>query len=449
MKTMILGAGGVGIRIAEILSKENHEITIIDQDTSVVSSIYDKVDCLIINDDASSEKVLKKAGLEKIDLLIAVTDSDQVNIMGCLLANEYKVPKKIARIQHPDYGRNNNNLNAEKLGIDLLIRPNEVTTNEIVNMIQYSHASEAVEFFDKKISFVSYNIKSDSTLVGKTLLDLYQMKKNVEFNVMSVTREEETFLPPAETLINEGDVVSFIFKKDDMSEVEKLLGLKKEQSKKDIFILGGGDLAVEVAKRLSRKKFNIKILEASQQRCSEMSATLDDILVLHGDNTDVETMKSEGIEKTHVFLAMTGDDQKNMLGALLAKKLGASRAITLIENADLMSLASSLGIGASISPLLTTASTVLNHIRGENVTSLSILEENNAEVIEFVLSEKSKILETPLRELTFPEGVKVGIVIRKGGAILIPKGDDKFQPHDHIIALCLEDSVVKAEKYFS
>jgi len=447
MKVIIVGAGEVGYHIADRLSKEGHHVTIVEREPTKEKKLSDKVNALVVHGNGASATVLQKAGIESADLFIAVTDSDEVNLVACLIANEFKVPFKVARVKNIEYIHEDHILSAKSLGIDLLINPQNVVSDVICKIISYTEASEAAEFAGGKVIFISFPIHEKTPIVGKKLKDLSEERKRFDFIVPAITRKDQTLIPTGEDTFQDEDIVSFVCKKYDLEHIHELLDLKRKKAK-TIFLLGGGQIGMQVAQTLQKKNHTIKIIEKNDQNCKLIAEKLDNVLVLCSDSYDVETLKAEGISMADAFIAVTNDDSANILGSLLAKKYGVRRSIALVNDPELVNLAPTLGVDACVSPRLATAGEILKYIRGEKVLKIAMLEQNDAEVIEFQITEKFKKLNKSFKEISIPDGILVGAIQRKG-EIIIPSGGDHLEVDDHVVVFCLAETITKAEKYFS
>jgi len=366
MNTIIVGAGDFGSHIANLLSNEGHNITIIEKNEERQKYIEEKIDALVLHGNGLNDRIVKKIGSIKPDLLIAVTNSDEVNLVTCMVAKNLSIKHKIARITNEDNEKTLRNLNDKVLGIDYIINPPNIVAHEICNLIHYINATEAAEFGAGRVVFASYLIQEENPIIGASLQVLDEFVDNVNFVVMAIYRAEQIVIPHGEEEVAEGDIVSFVAKKEDIETIAYLFGHETEQTK-TVFILGAGEVGLKVAQNLSKEKYRIKIIDKDPKRCEEVAELLEHALVLCSDSMDGDLLVAEGIEKATVFVAATHDDQANILGALLAKRCGVNRVVAVIYRPDLIGLASSLGINACICPGLATASSVLKYIRGENV----------------------------------------------------------------------------------
>ncbi len=449
MKTIIVGAGEVGFHIASRLSKDGHDVTVVERDVEKGNLLRDKLNALVVQGSGSSAEILEKAGISKTELFIAVTDIDEVNLVSCILAKAYNVPNKIARVKNDEFTNNESKINAKALGIELLINPQQVVANDICSAVFYSNATEVAEFAGGEVIFLSYPISKESPLADLTLQEIGEKRKNLQLVLTAINRDGETIIPHGSHKIKAGDSVSLVCKKKDIVSIRKFFGLKADDIDK-VFILGAGRVGHKVAARLSSDKRSVKVIDRNPVHCEalEKDKTLDNVLVLCSDSTDVETLKNEGVDKADVFIAATQDDQANILGALVAKRCGVKRTIILVNNPELVQLAPSLGINLCISPRLATASAILKFIKGDNVFSIAMLEQIDAEVIEFKLTEDSKILDKPIHSLQIPEGMIIGAIVRDT-EIIIPHGGDQLLTGDHVVVFALESFITKVEKFFS
>lgn len=447
MKAIIVGAGEVGYHIADRLSREGHDITVIERDRTREELLADKVNALVIHGNGASADVLVEAGIKKTDLFIAVTDQDEVNLVACIMAGGFQVPSKIARIKSVEYSQGESKLDAAKFGINMLINPQSVVADEIRHVIRYTAASEVAEFADGRVVFLGYSITDKSPLAGITLMELGDIRGLYRLVVTAISRGERTIIPRGDDMIQVGDIVYIVCNKLDLSAIEYLFGFEKLPTRK-VFILGGGQVGMHMAEAMSPARYEVKVIERDRERCDEIADRLDNALVLCTDGTDVDTLKNEGIADTDVFVAVTGDDQTNILCSLLAKRYGSKRAVALVDQPELLSLAPSLGVDAVISPRLATASAVLRYVRRGEVLKVAPVERCDAEVLELVVPPGKPMSSKMLRQITFPRGSIVAALVR-GPDVIIPSGNDHLLSGDHVIVFTLPEAVKKVEEFFA
>ena len=448
MNTIIMGAGKVGFHVAEILATEGHNLTIIENIKEREKEAKERIDAMVLYGHGATEKLLRRAGIDKTDLFIAATDRDEVNILACLMAKEYGVKQKLARINNENYCLPDGKLTSLELGIDHLINPRNVVASEICRMIHYSKATDVTELADGRVLFLSYLIAYDSPIAGISIAELAGEKTKAKVIFVAINRHDQIISPSGKDRLKIGDIISFVCKKEDLTAMRELFGFEVNQAK-SIVILGAGEVGVEVARRLSQDKHNsIKVLDRSPERCEEVSEEIDNAMVLCCESTDAETLRMEGVGNSDVFIAITADDQANILGAQLARYHGAKRSMAIVNQRELMKLATKLRVDACINSRQTIASAMLRHIRGENVLALSRLHRSNAELIEVAIPENSKIVGKTIKKINAPRGVIIAAILRED-AIIIPSLDDVILANDHIAIFSMTDSAFKVETLLS
>ena len=318
MKVVIVGAGQVGYQIADRLSREGHDIALIERRAEKVKALESKLNALVVEGIAASAKVLEDAEVQDADIFIAVTDVDEVNLVSCMLANEYGVPTIISRIRNIEYAGAEWTANAEKLGIDLLINPETVVAKELVRVITYPVAASVAEFADGRVVFLGYRIGTDNPLAGITLKELGDLCGIYRLVVAAISRQQETVVPHGQDVILRGDILYFLCRKEELPAINYLFGFGERRTK-NIMILGGGWVGEGVAQELAQLNLRVKILDRNRDRCEHLAHSLDNVAVIHAEGTDIDTLHDEGIEDTDVFVAVTQEDEGNILCSLLAK----------------------------------------------------------------------------------------------------------------------------------
>ncbi|MFH1680076.1 MAG: Trk system potassium transporter TrkA [Candidatus Eisenbacteria bacterium] len=447
MKVIIVGAGEVGFHIAGHLSEQGHDIAVIERNPDKHRVLKEKVNALLVLGNGSSAATLEKAGVAETDLFIAVTDQDEVNLVACLLAREYKVPRIIARVKTLEYIRSDGKLNAEKLGIDVFINPDAVVAEEICKIAAHPAASEMVEFAGGQVLFIGLQVRPENPVAGVTLAELGEIRGLYRLVVTAISRGDKTIIPRGEDMIQAGDTIYYVCNRSDLASIDYLFGLEKQEAK-NVFVFGGGRVGYLVARELARSGSEVKVIDRNPDQCRLIAADLEKVLILNTDITDVDTLESEGIRDADVFIAVTQDDSANILYSLLAKQRGVRRAIALVNHPVLLNLAPNLGVDACISPRLATAGEIIRYVRKGEVLSLAMVERSGAEVAEFIVPSSGRIVKKPLKDLDFPSGAIIGAVVR-GDKILIPRGDDHLEPGDHAVVFTLPGSVTQVEKFFS
>jgi len=439
MRVVIAGAGNVGSTVAESLLKEGNNISLIDNDEDRLKLVNQQLDVLTIKGNAVNLDVLKKAGVENSDLFIAVTNSDEVNLLSCLSAGLLNAKKKIARVREHDYSFFETN----GFGIDKIINTEEQTAIEISRLLRNVLAIEIESFANELVQLVEMRVDENSKLLNKTIKEL-NIPKGL-FIICSIEKEEEIIIPTMDTKFELGDRFFMVGKTEDMEKISEFLGWKGEKIK-NIFIMGGGIVAELLVKNLEKYNTNVKIIEKDKQRCEVLSEKLPGYLILNGDGTDMNQLKNAGIDEMDAFVAITGDDEDNLLTALLAKQLGVKKTIAKIKRIGLIELTELIGIDSAVNTKQITINNVLRFLRREEVVSTSLLEGGKAEVMEIIAKENSNIIKNPLSELNLKDAL-IGAILRNG-EVLIPSGETVIEPNDRVVVFTLKKYISKIQKYF-
>lgn len=448
MKILIVGAGQVGFFLCERLSQEGHEVTLIDRDETHLRKAQDRLNVMGLPGNGASAEILEQADIKNTDIFIAVTNMDEVNILACLLAREYDVKTRIARVKSIEYRSHGAILSKEKLGIDLLINPDDEVADEMVKISCRSGAFDVAEFVEGKIQFLGYRIDSESPLCGMTLRELGELRGMYHFVVTAITRDKTTIIPRGEDRIENGDSIFLFAHKKDLPAIQYLLRPKEKKKKMPrVFILGGSKIGVRIAAQLENRHFDVRLVDRDEQRCRKVSAKLKKTMVINVEGTDIHALVEEGINNADVFISVTEKDETNILCALLAKQHGASRTLALINKPELLNLAPSLGIDACVSPRLSAAGAILKYVRRGGVISLATIEGSNSEVLEFEVQQNSEIIGTPLKEINFPNGAIIGVIVH-GSSYEIATGESVLAAGDRVVVFALPDSLTKIEKFF-
>ncbi len=449
MKILIVGAGQVGYFLSDRLSREGHEVTLVDRSEETIQHAQDRLNVLGVTGNGASAEVLEQAGIATTDIFIAVTDLDEVNILACLLAREYQVETRVARTKSIEYTGNRAKLTKEKLGIDLLINPEDAVAEELVQIACSSGAFDVAEFAGGKVQFLGYRINKENPLCDLTLAELGELRGIYRFVIVAISRGDETIIPRGDDIIQAGDSIYLFAHKKDLPSIQYMLHSGGEEKKRNrrIFILGGGNIGKQIASHLEGQS-EVKLIDKDEQRCLKLAGSLEKTLVIKADGSDIETLKDEGLEAADVFIAVTEKDETNILTCLLARQQGVRRTLALVSQPELLGLASDLGIDACISPRLAAASTILRFVRRGEIISLATIEGSNSEVLEIEIKAETGILNIPLKELHFPRGAIIGAIVR-GEDYEIPTGDSRLAAGDRVVIFTLPGSLSKVERFFA
>ncbi|MBI3754919.1 MAG: Trk system potassium transporter TrkA [Deltaproteobacteria bacterium] len=446
MKVIIIGAGVVGYTIARRLSSEAQDVVIIEKDERRIREVAETLDVKIIHGSGSSPKVLMDAGVERSDIVIAVTDSDAVKMIACLIAgSQSRVPKKIARIREPDYASYTQIFEKDCLDLDFNINPEKAAAERILNIIEVQGAVDVADFADGKVKLVGIKLTPTCGVVGQKLKDLKEFHPDHKVIIVAIYRGSETIIPDGSTVFEEGDLVFTVTVPKEIQNLVKLLG-RKEKAGNKVMLVGGGDIGFYLAQWLEKKGFSIKVIERNESRALFIADRLKKSIVIKGDGTDQNLLIEENVRDIDTFISVTNDEEANILTALLAKRMGAGRCISLIDKPEYLSMVSTIGIDVGVSPRLASVSGILQFVRRGKILAVTQLMEERVEAIETIAMETSDIVSKPLKGLKFPQGALIGAVVKENGAVVIPEGETLIQPGDKVIIFTLAKTVSKIEK---
>lgn len=445
MQILIVGAGEVGYSIAEILSRESKDVVVIDSNEESLARVKDSLDIKTVCGSGSSPQTLLDAGLNQTDILIAVTDSDEVNMIACLIAgSQSNIPVKIARIRDPEYAENTTILDKNHLDIDLAISPERAAADSILKVLDIPHATSVADFLEGKVKLFSLKLGHESPVAGKSLKDLHFLHPGENVLIPAIYRDNRIIIPRGNDTIMEGDEVFAITESDNVKNVLSFFGFGMERVRR-VMIAGGGRIGSYLARNLEEHGVGVKVIDRGNERCESLADELKKAVVLKGNVTDQDLLKEENIADMDYYVAVTNDDETNILSSLLAKQTGAKTVVTLVNRAGYVPLISTVGIDVAVSPRLSTVSGILQYVRKGKVLSVTSIHEEDAEAIEVVALETSDIVNRPLKELKEPKGAIIGAIEREG-KVIIPKGDDVILPGDKVLIFTLRSSIPDVEK---
>ncbi|MFB2707024.1 Trk system potassium transporter TrkA [Marinobacter shengliensis] len=460
MKILILGAGQVGGTLAENLANEANDITVIDSDSARLRELQDRLDIRTMHGRASYPTVLRQAGAEDADMVIAVTNSDETNMVACQVSKLlYKTPTTICRVRANAYlakselfYRRDMDKDLDSLRgfpIDVLISPEHLVTKHITRLIEYPGTLQVLEFSKGLVRLVAIRATKGGPLVGHELSYLRTHMPKIDTRVAAIFRKDRAIMPQGDTVIEDGDEVFFIAASDHIRSVmSELQPLSKPY--KRIFICGGGNIGYRLANTLE-SRYQVKILERDHDRCVMLSERLRKTVVLEGNAADKDILLEENIENTDVFCAVTNDDEANIMASLLAKRLGARKVLTLINNPDYVDLIQGGDIDVAISPQQTTIGSLLTHVRRGDVVNVHSLRRGAAEAIEAIAHgdhRSSKVVGKRLDGINLPPGTTIGAIVRHN-EVLIAHDHIRVQPDDHVILFLVDKTRIRdVEKLF-
>ncbi len=450
MKIVILGAGQVGASVAESLVSEHNDITIVDVDAARLRTLQDRLDLRTVAGSASHPSVLTAAGIEDADLLIAVTQSDDTNLVACkLAARMFNVPRRVARIRATDYLNNEAVLGEQGFDVDLSICPEQVLTDYIAKLVEFPEALQVLDFADGKVSLVAVRAFEGGPLVGHPIKDLRRHIPNVETRVVAIFRRDHAIVPMGETVVEAGDEVFCLSAARHIRQVMRELR-SVDRPVKRVMIAGGGNIGLRLARALE-KDYSVRVIEHDKRRCDLLAARVDKALVLNGDATDEELLEYENIAEMDLFVAVTNDDENNIMSSLLAKKMGARRVVALINRKSYVDLLQSGQIDIAISPAQATIGKLLAHVRRGDVVAVHSLRRGAAEAMEAVVhgdKESCRVTGRRVGEIELPEGTTIGAVVR-GDEVMMAHHDTLIAAEDHVIVFVADKKTLpKVERLF-
>ena len=452
MKVVVCGAGQVGSNIARHLALENNDVTVVDRSPDLIRKIGDTLDVKGIVGHASLPDVLERAGLADADLLIAVTYSDEVNMVACQVAHSlFAVPTKIARVRQQGYLTPLwfNLFSRDHLPIDFIISPEMEVAKAINRRLRVPGAFEMIPLVDDKVKLLGVRCADDCPLVNTPLRQLTQLFPDLNIVVIGMMRENKAIIPTSDDQMLPGDEVYFVVDSDQVYRAMSAFGHEETEARR-VLIFGGGNIGLFLAQEIEREHewVKTKIIESNRERAELIAGLLDKTMVLQGDVLDPDLLQEANVESTETVVALTNDDETNILASLLAKRHGSKRAITLINKSTYEPLINSLGIDAVVSPRNITVSTILQHVRRGRIHSVHTLREGFGELIEAEALETSEMVGKPLREVNLPSGVILGAIVRDG-VMICPTGSTVVQTKDRIVLFAAADSIRKVEQMFS
>ena len=443
MRVIVVGAGEVGYQLARYLVLENINVVIIDRDPVKLGRINEELDVATIVADGTSPLALKEAGADKADMLLAVTDSDETNMITCMLAKAmFTIPRKIARLRNLEYINNEKLLSPENLDINPAISPEIEVASAVIRLLETPFATDVEDFEDGLIKIIGFKVPENSRLTGIAFKDLGKLNPPKNFLIGIIERERTVIIPRGDDRIKQGDIIYMPVRKWEVGDSLKFLGASPRPARK-IMIAGGGRVGHHIASRMDSRA-DVKIIERDQERCRFLSDSLTRSVVLNGDGSDETLLIEENVGDMDVFVAVSNNEELNIMSSLLAKRLGAKKTITIVNRTDYLSLASGLGLGTVLSPRIITASSILKYVRRGEILSLTSIAGDRAEVLEARISSGSPLVGKALKDMKLPENTLVGSVIR-GDNILIPSGHDTVNVDDKLIFFTSRESIKKLE----
>lgn len=445
MKILIVGAGEVGFHIASHLARENKDVVVIDKDPAAIRRVSDNIDVQVVNGSGSSPVILKEAGINEAEILLAVTNSDETNLVSCMVASLISPStKKLARIRHADYDEYHKAFSEHAPHIDTLINPDIEVVKTIDMLMNVPGAVEVSEFADGRVIFVGIRLDKSARLAGVSLSEIFEKTGKQSPLIAALVRNEELIIPRGHHRLEAEDLIYFISEKDKLKDSLSIFDKHVEPIDR-VLIVGGGGIGYRLAALLEENSVYTKIIEKNSDRCTKLAQKLNKAVVLHGDGSDQELLKAENIQDMDVVVTLTNDEETNIITSLLAKRMGARKIITKISKFSYLPLMSMIGLEQIVSPRLSAINTILQHIRRGKVISSRSIKDEQAEVMEAVALETSEIVGKPIKEISIPKGALVTGIIRND-AVIIPTGKSVIEPGDRIIIFSRREDIPDIEK---
>lgn len=448
MKIIIIGAGEIGYDLASVLSKEKHDVIVLDRDRERLNVVTENLDVLCFEGNATSVKDLVEAGVKDADILIAVTSIDEVNMIASMMSKRLGVNMVIARVRSDELSRDQAPLKPIDLGIDVIIHPEQSAAQEIVRLIKRASASDLINLADGKMQLIGLRLGENSPLLGKKISEYADEFSDTVFRVVAVSRQAMTIIPSGTFKLQKMDQIFVLAKTEDIPAVIETTG-KPDIEINRIMIAGGTPIGAMIARILSNeeKNWNIKLIEPDFDTAEELAQELKGILVLNGNPTDPDLLATEGINDTDAFISVTDDEESNIISCLMAKHLEVKKTVALVSKSDYIPLSHTIGLDAAVNKKSAASNEIHRHVREGRVISVTSLKGTKAEVIELQAAQNSKVIKKPIHKISFPEGCVIGSILRNG-AIEIATGQSQIKPNDRVIIFCLPDAIEKVTSLF-
>jgi trk system potassium uptake protein TrkA len=440
MRIIIVGAGEVGFQLAKFLSAENIDVIVVDRNKEKIKRIAEDLDVATIEGEGGSPSVLEEAGANEADILLAVTDMDETNMIACLVAKEmFQLPRNVARIRNLEYF--SNEVLLRSLGINPAISPEIEAAKAVIRLIEVPFAADVEDYEGGRVKVIGFRVPPDSALIGKEFKNLDLSKPRVLIG--AIQRGEKVIIPSGSDVLKKNDIIYLPVNTDEIDAVCQSIGAESTPAKR-IMIAGGGRIGFYVARTMEQRNMSVKVIETDAERCKFLLKSLKKSVILHGDGSDQKLLEEENIADMDVFAAISNNEELNIMASMLAKSLGVKKVIAIVNKTDYLPLANNLGLEAVLSPRMITAGTILKYVRSGNIISLTTVAEGKAEIMEAEAKEGSVLIGKSLHEVELPKKTLVGAIIRND-RIIIPSGDDRIAANDKLIIFTLQESIRQVE----
>jgi trk system potassium uptake protein TrkA len=447
MQTVVVGAGEVGFDVARILALEQHDVTVIDIEEDVLHNVQNTLDVMTVHGNGTSAQVLEEAGIRGADLLVAVTAVDEVNLIACMMADRLGVETTVARTRTDELERTHSVLEAKDFGIDLVIHPEESAAVEVTQLIRRAGATDILSFCDGHVQLLGVRLDPNAPVVGHPLREVVASHPEVEFRVKGLVRNGQTRIPGGDETLRADDQLFVLTRPKYVTPVTRLLG-KGDVEMSHVMVLGGTRVGATVARKLSEQNGKrIKLIEPEAERAQELAEQLENVLVLHADPTDIDLLVQEGLADMDAFVAVTDDQESNLVTCLMAKHLEVYKTVALLSKAAYIPISQAIGLDAAVSKKLAVSREVRRYLRGKHVLSAATVHGLDAEILEIRAAPRAPVTQHPLRDLNLPSGLLIGAVEHED-TTEIATGSTQIGPGDRVIVFVVPNQVEAVEELF-
>ncbi len=445
MKIIIAGGGAVGFHLASLLAKENQDITVIDTDEKRISQIGRNLDVLTMRGDAANFETLSEAKINKAQLFISVTASEDTNLLSAILAKKLGAKRTVARISNIEHLEESNRQKYKELGVDVLISPQKLAALEIDRLLHRASFTDLFEFENGKISILGFTVDSQSLVKNRTLSEIGGMTGDFHLKGIALLRGQTTIIPDEDTVVREGDHLYISVDSKSIGAARAFAGTQLK-SVRDVMIVGDTNLALRTAQELETK-YDVKVMVEDEDAAKEFVRQLKHALVINVESGDIEALKEEGLSEMDAFIALTPNSESNIINSLMAQDQGVMKTISLVENVNYTHISQNIGIDTIINKKLIAANNIFRFVRKGQIEAIASLHGVEAEIIEFTVHKRTRICNTSIRDLRFPKSSVIAGVVR-GDESHFPDEDFKFEKNDKVIILALPEAITKVEKIF-
>ncbi len=446
MKIVIAGAGAVGTHLSKLLSTENHNCVLIDDDMERLESVDASYDIMAVCDSPTSIRVLKDAGVASADLFVGVTPQESTNLNVCMLAHALGAKKTVARIDSYEYLQPQNLQIFNNLGVDSLVYPEVLAAQDIIDGLKLSWVRQRWDVHDGALVLLGIKLRETCKILDRPLKDL--CGPDDPYHIVAIKRNGETLIPGGLDTLKVFDLAYFMTTREYIPFIQNIVGKEHYEEVKNVIIMGGGKTSIRASLTMP-ENMNVKLIESSFERCEYLNQVIDrdNVMVIHGDGRDLSLLNEEGIKHTQAFVALTGNAETNILACLTAKKLGVRKTVAMVENLDYVSMAEGLDIGTIINKKTVAASHIFQMLMKADVRNVRSLMMADSDVAEFKAAEGSRVTKMPVKELGLPSGIAIGGLVRQGKGILV-NGNTQIQAGDSVMVFCHKHTLEKVERFF-